>query len=835
MKKMRRLLSLILTLVLAFSLAAVPAFAADAEPVSTQNGFLSEILSQLDIVNDDNFIHGIVGVNIKDLVDHIGTDSNFVHGIVRVTVGDLFKDIASNSKYTHAIVTVADNKININFGVALTDAQRADESGETARTFLTDLLTDAGMTQIQSSGVVNAIAAGTLSDDQASAMVDQLAATGKLSLTDVMTLLSGLSASGLLDTAAAAQLFRNAAVTTAAACGIQPLQGTGNVAALSHILDSIHIVDGDNFIHGIVRVNINDLVDHIVSDSNFIHGIVGVKTGDLFDNIASGCTYTHGIVTVSGNVININFGAAITDAKADDLDGENARTILTNICKAAGIPDSQTDVIVSGIAQRSLSADDAQTFTTQLARTGDFDLTGAAAVICALDSAQVISDGTAVELFESTAETLGVREDAIDTEMNVFPDNSVVLSHILDQLRIVNGDHFIHGIVGVDINDLVDHIASDSNFIHGIVNVETGDLFKNIASNNNYTHGIITVVGNTVNINFGQIIGDISSGGSNSEAAQQAFAEILKTFGMTQTGINTVLTGVAGSILTNDQIAQLLSQLISSTNMNLKNVVTIICALYNSRTITLQQAMTLLEKYISQMGGSNSNNGGSTGTQPTQPAGLLDMTSHKAYVSGCTATTFAPTGTLTRAEAAQMLYELMTEQAHKQYDCSSNGFRDVPAGQWYTAAVSTLANAGAINGCGDGTFQPNQAISRAQFVTILAGIYGVNASGGMPFSDVGRSWYYDAVATAYANGWVSGFTDGTFHPNQTITRAEAVSILNRVLGRSCDLTFVQANAQTALHFTDVPANAWYYADVIEASVGHTYTELAGIERWTALA
>ena len=835
MKKMRRLLSLILTLVLAFSLAAVPAFAADAEPVGTQNGFLSEILSQLDIVNDDNFIHGIVGVNIKDLVDHIGTDSNFVHGIVRVTVGDLFKDIASNSKYTHAIVTVADNKININFGVALTDAQRADESGETARTFLTDLLTDAGMTQIQSSGVVNAIAAGTLSDDQASAMVDQLAATGKLSLTDVMTLLSGLSASGLLDTATAAQLFRDAAVTVAAALGIQPLRGKGNVSALSHILDSIHIVDGDNFIHGIVRVNINDLVDHIVSDSNFIHGIVGVKTGDLFDNIASGCTYTHGIVTVSGNVININFGAAITDAKADDLDGENARTILTNICKAAGIPDSQTDVIVSGIAQRSLSADDAQTFTTQLARTGDFDLTGAAAVICALDSAQVISDGAAVELFERTAETLGVREDAIDTEMNVFPDNSVVLSHILDQLRIVNGDHFIHGIVGVDINDLVDHIASDSNFIHGIVNVETGDLFKNIASNNNYTHGIITVVGNTVNINFGQIIGDISSGGSNSEAAQQAFAEILKTFGMTQTGINTVLTGIAGSILTNDQIAQLLSQLISSTNMNLKNVVTIICALYNSRTITLQQAMTLLEKYISQMGGSNSNNGSSTGTQPAQPAGLLDMTSHKAYVSGCTATTFAPTGTLTRAEAAQMLYELMTEQAHKQYDCSSNGFRDVPAGQWYTAAVSTLANAGAINGCGDGTFQPNQAISRAQFVTILAGIYGVNASGGMPFSDVGRSWYYDAVATAYANGWVSGFTDGTFHPNQTITRAEAVSILNRVLGRSCDLTFVQANAQTALHFTDVPANAWYYADVIEASVGHTYTELAGIERWTALA
>lgn len=851
MKKMRKTLSLILALVLAFSLAAVPAFAADTEAESStsdtaygqlHNGLLSEILSQIGIANDDNFIHGIVGVNIKDLVDHIGSDSNFTHGIVRVTVGDLFKNIASNSNYTHGIVTVVDNRIHINFGLAFQNAQQQDASGETARTFLTDLLTDAGMTQIQSSGIVNAIAAGTLSDDQASAMVDQLAATGKISLTDITTLLGSLTDSGLLDVSMAAQLFRDAAVTVAAALGIHPLQGKGNVSALSHILDSIHIVDGDNFIHGIVSVNINDLVDHIVSNSNFIHGIVGVKTGDLFDNIASGCTYTHGIVTVSGNVININFGAAITDAKADDLDGENARTILTNICKAAGIPDSQTDVIVSGIAQRSLSADDAQTFTTQLARTGDFDLTGAAAVICALDSAQVISDGAAVELFERTAETLGVREDAIDTEMNVSPDNSVVLSHILDQLRIVNGDNFIHGIVGVDINDLVDHIASDSNFIHGIVNVETGDLFKNIASNNNYTHGIITVVGNTVNINFGQIIGDISSGGSNSEAAQQAFAEILKTFGMTQTGINTVLTGIAGSILTNDQIAQLLSQLISSANMNLKNVVTIICALYNSRTITLQQAMTLLEKYISQMGnnsGSNNgsdNNGGSTGTEPTQSAGLLDTTSHNAYVSGRSATTFAPTGTLSRAEAAQLLYELMTEQAHKQYDCSDNGFSDVPAGQWYTVAVSTLANVGAITGCGDGTFQPSKAISRAEFVTILAGIYGVNTSKGMPFSDVSHGWCYDAVATAYANGWVSGYTDGTFRPDQTITRAEAVVILNSVLGRGGDLSFVQAHAQAALHFADITPGAWYYADVIEASVAHTYTKQDdGTERWTALA
>lgn len=407
-----------------------------------------------------------------------------------------------------------------------------------------------------------------------------------------------------------------------------------------------------------------------------------------------------------------------------------------------------------------------------------------------------------------------------------------LLSEILSRIDIANDDNFIHGIVGVNIKDLVDHIGSDSNFVHGIVNVDVGDLFKDIASNNNYMHGIITITGNTVNINFGQVIGDIAAGGANSETTQQALAEILKAVGMTQTGINAILTGIAGSILTNDQIAQLLSQLISSANMNLKNIVTIICALYNSRTITLQQAMALLEKYISQMG---NNSGSGTGTEPAQSTRLLDTTNHNAYVSGRTATTFVPDGTLTRAEAAKLLYELMTAQAHKQYDRGDNGFSDVPAGKWYAVAVNTLANAGAIKGYSNGTFQPGKPITRAEFVTILTGIYGANTSKGMPFADVGSAWCHDAVATAYANGWVGGYADGTFHPNQTITRAEAVTILNRVLGRSCDLTFVQANAQAASHFTDVTPGAWYYAAVTEASVGHTFTELTGIERWTALA
>lgn len=82
----------------------------------------------------------------------------------------------------------------------------------------------------------------------------------------------------------------------------------------------------------------------------------------------------------------------------------------------------------------------------------------------------------------------------------------------------------------------------------------------------------------------------------------------------------------------------------------------------------------------------------------------------------------------------------MTEQAHKQYDRSDNDFSDVPAGRWYTVAVSTLANVGTITGCGDGTFQPGNSISRAEFVTILTGIYGEDTTKGMPFSDVGHTY-----------------------------------------------------------------------------------------------
>ena len=159
----------------------------------------------------------------------------------------------------------------------------------------------------------------------------------------------------------------------------------------------------------------------------------------------------------------------------------------------------------------------------------------------------------------------------------------------------------------------------------------------------------------------------------------------------------------------------------------------------------------LLSEIVSQIGIANDDNF-IHGIVSDIAAGTLSEDQASAMVDQLTATgkiiltdittllgSLTGSGLLDVSTAAQLLYELMTEQAHKQYDRSGNGFSDVPAGQWYTVAVSTLANVGAITG-GGGTFQPGKSISRAEFVTILAGIYGENTSKGMPFSDVGHTY-----------------------------------------------------------------------------------------------
>gem|GEM_PF-2062474 len=206
----------------------------------------------------------------------------------------------------------------------------------------------------------------------------------------------------------------------------------------------------------------------------------------------------------------------------------------------------------------------------------------------------------------------------------------------------------------------------------------------------------------------------------------------------------------------------------------------------------------------------------------------LNMEDHFAYLAGNDQGNFNPDAKMTRAQVAQMLYNLLLDNSRG----NSASFSDVSSGAWYYEAVITLADKGVISGYTDGTFRPNASITRAEFVTMLSKFTSVS-SGSSPFSDVTTShWAYDYIVSATAKGWIGGYTDGTFRPNQGITRAEAVRVTNVLLGRSADTAYVDANPEINI-FSDVKTSHWAYYEIMEATVDHDYTkDSSNAETWS---
>ena len=213
----------------------------------------------------------------------------------------------------------------------------------------------------------------------------------------------------------------------------------------------------------------------------------------------------------------------------------------------------------------------------------------------------------------------------------------------------------------------------------------------------------------------------------------------------------------------------------------------------------------------------------------TGVADTLETEKHDAYMNGKGNGKFAPDASMTRAEAAQMFYNLLQNKTADQ----NVQFNDVAATAWYSNAVSTLAARGVINGVGDNKFAPEKTISRAEFTAIAVRLAKSNAAADTKFADVSaNAWYSDAVRTAISYGWITGYSDNTFRPNNRITRAEVVTVVNRMLARSCDKT--SADSESIKNFSDVTKTHWAFYNIAEAANAHDYTKDNGVENWNGL-
>ena len=221
--------------------------------------------------------------------------------------------------------------------------------------------------------------------------------------------------------------------------------------------------------------------------------------------------------------------------------------------------------------------------------------------------------------------------------------------------------------------------------------------------------------------------------------------------------------------------------------------------------------------------------------QPEDPddtgvSDLLNTKDHDQYLFGYPDGTFGPENNMTRAEAAQMFYNLLVDQ-----DVTAKPvFDDVPEGAWYAEPVNVMAKLGIVEGVGDDQFEPNREITRAEF-TAMAMRFAQGETGGKNiFSDVDEDdWFYDVVVDSIKYGWIEGYPDGTFRPQNLITREEVTTIVNRMLGRLPDEYYIDAHEDDLDLFPDVTKN-WAYYDVVEATNDHQYKKTSSGEDWTKL-
>ena len=221
--------------------------------------------------------------------------------------------------------------------------------------------------------------------------------------------------------------------------------------------------------------------------------------------------------------------------------------------------------------------------------------------------------------------------------------------------------------------------------------------------------------------------------------------------------------------------------------------------------------------------------------QPAKPA--LNTADHYAYLMGYPDGTVRPGGSITRAEATTIFFRLLTEESRSQFWATENRYSDVSAGQWYNNAVSTMTRAGIVNGYPDGTFRPNAPITRAEMAKIIA-LFAKLEPSAERFPDTAGHWAEPYIRLAAGSGWIEGYPDGTFRPDRAITRAETVTMIDRVLERVPKDESRLLPHETMLTFPDCRPGQWFYIAVQEAANSHIYERAAseqhGDEHWKEL-
>ena len=216
---------------------------------------------------------------------------------------------------------------------------------------------------------------------------------------------------------------------------------------------------------------------------------------------------------------------------------------------------------------------------------------------------------------------------------------------------------------------------------------------------------------------------------------------------------------------------------------------------------------------------------------------VLPAVEHTAYVKGYTDGTFRPEGDMTRSEAAAIFARLVADKKGETISGKAT-FKDIPANAWYNTYVGYLEKYDVINGYTDGTFKPEAPVTRAEFTAMAVRYFDIFEEVKYEeitskYADVdGKYWAIKDISYASNKKWLNGYVDGTFKPDINITRAEVVTVVNRVTGRAADQDYINKNLEVLDRFTDLKTNShWAFYDIIEAANDHMATNLSNSENW----